>query len=100
MIQMYESPKGVPTPMNCVDMGESKPLSVRATQNHHSAQKVLDLAEKIYGELYSINKTDGANCDEPISTKNLDTTIGDTGYVLSVAESCLSEILYRLSGKN
>ncbi|WP_108669545.1 hypothetical protein [Peribacillus acanthi] len=97
---MLQKGIGVPTPMNCpIEAGESKPLIVRVEQLHRNAQKVLDKAEKIFGELYSVRKTEGSDCCEPSPSLNLDSTINDTSYVLSVLDSCLSEILYRLNGE-
>lgn len=98
---MYEGQKCSPTPMNmpvALEAGESKPLIVRAEQLHVKAKNVLDKAEKIFGELYSITKLD-EDCCEPTPRMNLDSSISETNYVLSNLDSCLSEILYRLSGK-
>jgi hypothetical protein len=99
-LMFRENGPSVPTPMNCAVDGESKPLLVRAEQLHKNAQKTLDKAEKIFGELYSVRKVDGLSdgC-EPSSRMNLDSTISETNYVLSTLDSCLSEILYRLSGE-
>jgi hypothetical protein len=99
---MYEGQKGVPTPMNMpvgLETGESKPLMVRTEQLHIKAKVIMNKAEMIFGELYSENKGDGVE-NVPTPRMNLDSTISETNYILSSIDSCLSEILYRLSGRN